>query len=180
MDTAPALTMPPTPNAYKHPRQSQSKLDVAKALKLRVQGNTCEEIGKIFGVTRQAVAQALTKFEPFVAGLESGTLTAYSEERANLFNAAELGLTASLLDPEAIQKASLRDRAVSFGIIYDKGRLERGQSTSNLSVLGKLILAAESRLGGTTLPPVDITPKAAIHDSQPVDSIDGHTPNSGV
>ena len=56
-------------------------------------------------------------------------------------------MTTSLADEDAIQKASLRDRAVTLGIITDKRRLEAGQSTSNISVLGKLIVQAEERLG---------------------------------
>src|SRR6185295_16432763 len=78
-----------------------SKIDVAKALKLRLQGATLEDIGDMQGVSKQAVSQALTKFEPFVNGMQPGQLTAYSENRADMFNAVEQHLTASLLDPDA-------------------------------------------------------------------------------
>jgi hypothetical protein len=36
---------------------------------------------------------------------------------------------------------------VQAGTLYDKERLERGQSTHNVSLLGKMILEAESELG---------------------------------
>ena len=35
--------------------------------------------------------------------------------------------------PEDIKKASPRDKAIIFGTLYDKERLERGQSTVNLA-----------------------------------------------
>lgn len=124
-----------------------SKIDVAKALKLRLQGATLEDIGDLMGVTKQAIYQALTKFEPFLTGCEHGQLTAYSEHRAELFNVVEQHLTASLLDPDALSKASLNNRAYAFKQIHEARRLESGQSTNNISVLAKLITQAEGQIG---------------------------------
>jgi hypothetical protein len=128
---------------------SRQKIDVAKALKLRLQGNTFDEIGLIFDCSGSAVHQALSRFEPFINQLAPGQLTAYSESRADLFNVVEAHLTGSLLDPSALQKASLNNRAYALKVIHEARRLETGQSTSNLSVLGKLVLQAESGLGAT-------------------------------
>lgn len=36
------------------------------------------------------------------------------------------------MDSESIEKASLRDKAIALGTLYDKERLERGQSTENI------------------------------------------------
>lgn len=142
------------------PHTRQQKIDVAKALKLRLQGNTFEEIGLIFGCTGSAVHQALTKFEPFLNGIGPGELTAYSEHRAELFNVVEAHLTASLLDPDALSKASLNNRAYAFKQIHEARRLETGQSTSNqaLSLLSQIVIRAEERLTKTPQP-VDINPK---------------------
>ena len=129
------------------PTPTHNKVDVAKALKLRIQGATLEDIGKLQGVTKQAVYQALTKFQPFIANLEAGQLTAYSENRAELFNAVEQHLSGLLLDTEKGAKASLNNVAYAFKQIHEARRLESGQSTANVSVLGKLILQAESQLG---------------------------------
>ena len=73
-------------------------------------------------------------------------LRSYEETKANLLNATGQRLLASLVDPEVLAKANLRDRAVTFGIIYDKHRLETAQSTSNISVLSKIISQADSGL----------------------------------
>lgn len=153
--TAPVIT---------HPKQQ--KIDVSKALKLRLQGQTFDQIASVFGCTGSAVHQALKKFEAFVKDLGPGQLTAYSEQRAELFNTVEAHLTASLLDPDALAKASLNNRAYAFKQIHEARRLEAGQSTSNVSMLGKLIHAAEAQLGAAkaeklTPQPVDITPDSA-------------------
>lgn len=123
------------------------RIDVAKALKLRLNGNTCEEIGAIFGVTRQAVSQALTNFEPFINNIRGGDLTAFSEQKANLLNVAQMRLLRSLLDEDAIQKATLNNRAYAFQQLHHATRLEEDKSTGNVSVLGHLILSAEDKLG---------------------------------
>ena len=157
-------------NKHRDPDLSTSRIDVGKALKLRLQGNTFEEIASIFGVTRSAVHQAISKFETFMQGMGPGSLTAYAEERGSILNAIEaqaaIALSASLLDGRA-DKSSPRDLAVTLGVITDKRRLESGQSTSNHAILGKFILGAEAQLG--TPQPVDITAKAEKAVSQVID-----------
>lgn len=128
-------------------KPSQQKVDTGKALKMRLQGQTFSQIAAVFDCTPSAIHQALKKFEPFLNGLEPGSLTAYSENRAELFNSVEAHLTASLLDPDTLAKASLNNRAYAFKQIHEARRLETNQSTSNVSVLGKLILQAEAGLG---------------------------------
>ena len=139
MATAPGLPILSKP-VITHPKQQ--KIDVSKALKLRLQGQTFDQIASVFGCTGSAVHQALSKFELFVKDLGPGQLTAYSDHRSELFNSVEQHLTASLLDPDAMAKASLNNRAYAFKQIHEARRLESGQSTSNasLSILGKLVV----------------------------------------
>ena len=137
------------PIPARSPTRTRS-IDLGKALKMRLQGNTLDEIGKVLGHTRQSIHRCLQNFEPLLTSLQPGTLTAYAEERSNLLSAIELRMTASLADEQAIQKSSLRDRAVTLGIITDKRRLEAGQSTSNTMLLGKLIVQAELKLGSSS------------------------------
>lgn len=137
----------PIPSRKVITNPTRQKIDVAKALKLRLQGNTLEEIGKVFGVTRAAVHDALQRFQAFTNKTDTGTLTAYSENRSELFNTVEHHLTESLLDGDALAKASLNNRAYALKVIHEARRLESNQSTSNISVLGKFIQQAESALG---------------------------------
>ncbi len=136
-------TQPAEPGSRLGRPNRTSKIDVGKALKMRLQGASLEDIGNLFGVTKQAVHYALTSFEPFLKGIEHGDLTAYSEQRAELFNVVERHLTGSLLDPDALQKASLNNRAYALKVIHEARRLETGQSTNNTSILAQIITKAE-------------------------------------
>jgi hypothetical protein len=125
-----------------------NRIDVQKALKLRLQGNSFSEIGAVFGVSPQAVEQRLDGFKEFLAGItDIGQLESYAEERKSILNAAEMTLLRSVLDEEAIKKAPLAARTMAFGVLYDKRRLEEGKSTENLGILGKLIVQSEGELG---------------------------------
>lgn len=125
----------------------ERKIDVAKALKLRLQGNTLLEIATLFGVSESAVSQALRKFEAFIKDIDSGTITAFSEQRSQLLTAVEMEMLRSMLQPEAMEKASLNNRAYAFTQIHTARRLEEGKSTENLGILGKLIISSEDELG---------------------------------
>jgi hypothetical protein len=133
----------------KEEKRISRKIDVAKALKLRVQGNTYQEIAAVFGVTDSAVHQALQKLELLLDNVQQGEVTAYAEQRREILSIAEARMLRSMLDEDAIQKAPLASRTMAFGVLYDKRRLEEGKSTENVSVLGKLILSAEDNLGNT-------------------------------
>lgn len=121
------------------------RVNVLEAYQLRTQHHlTYRQIADLQGVKQQSVHEAL---QLFMASLPSDDqLQGYTEARADLLNATSQRLLASLADPAVLAKANLRDRAVTFGIIYDKHRLETAQSTSNISVLSKLISSADAGL----------------------------------
>ena len=126
--------------------ETRQPVDLLKAYKLRIQHNlTYQQIAEATGQPKSSIHRALTDLCELIGDPER--LKHYEEVRPKLYGAVEERLMQSLVDPEAIQSASLRDRAVSFGIMYDKRRLEEGKSTANLSVLGKLLIEAETRLG---------------------------------
>ncbi len=121
------------------------RVNVLEAYKLRTQHHlTYQQIADLQGVKQQSVHSALTQF---IESLPSDDqLQGFTDSRADLLNATSQRLLASLADPDVIAKANLRDRAVTFGIIYDKHRLETAQSTSNISVLSKIISQADAGL----------------------------------
>ena len=58
-------------------------------------------------------------------------------------------ITKQFLDnitPQKMESASVRDLCVAFGIIYEKQRLEDGESTQNHSVLSARLDAAKRRI----------------------------------
>ena len=128
---------------------SRQPVDLLKAYKLRVQhGLTYQEIANATGQPKSSIHRALTDLMSLLNDPER--LQHYTDVRAPLLNAIEERLTWSLMDPLVLEKATLRDRAVSLGIVTDKRRLEAGQSTSNTMLLGKLIVQAEMKLGSSS------------------------------
>ena len=115
-----------------------------EAYRLRLQGLSFGEISKLTGHAKSSIHQALTHLEAFLPSQPQQQ--AFEQARPSLLTASEEVLLASLTDPATIEKASLRDRAVSFGIVYDKRRLEQGQSTSNLAVWAKCVESAHKDL----------------------------------
>ena len=128
---------------------NSQKLDVLEAYRLRTLSKlTYTQIGELQGVHPTTVSRALESFIQSLPDREQ--LQSYEAAKGDLLNATSQRLLASLADPEVLAKASLRDRAVTFGVIFDKHRLQTAQSTSNISVLSRMIGQADADLFRTT------------------------------
>lgn len=104
------------------------KINLRQAIDLRCKGLSYQEIADYFGVRKQSVHEAL---QPY--GIEmDGSLEVFKEKRADILAGRQMDCLKALT-VEDIQKASARDKAIIFGTLYDKERLERGQSTVNLA-----------------------------------------------
>lgn len=91
------------------------------------------ELGKLNGIDHSAVIRLFQRH-----GIERERIEDYKGNRADFL----AGLQEKLLQAittEDLEKASLRDKVISAGVLYDKERLERGQSTANVSLLSRLI-----------------------------------------
>ena len=112
---------------------SRNKINIGKALKMRMEnGNSLSEIARYFGVTKSAVGQALAPFSMVCEKAEA--IRAAQDNQATLLDAAKYTALAQYLDKATDQNAQAA--AVSYGIFYDKARLERGQSTQNIAITG--------------------------------------------
>ena len=131
------------------------KLDRAKATEQAGRGMTTPEIAQLQNLAPSTVFRFLRQSTP-----EREALEVFKKERGDVFArlaAKSLSVQERIVDTfdDALinalpvhQKGSLlHTLAVSAGILFDKERLERGQSSQNLAVLGRLIVEAESRLG---------------------------------
>lgn len=125
--------------------RTDAKFDVAEALKLRlVHKLTYPEIGRLLGVDASAVWRRLKRFHEMVNDPEAAV--AYHENEAVILDSLRMRAVANMLKPGALEGASPRDLAVVFGIAFDKMRLLRGQSTSNVGLKAALILQAHEQL----------------------------------
>lgn len=124
--------------------------DTAKAFELRLKGLTYEAIGAALcpeqPYTPQTVQGHLHRFQKFIQDPDSART--YEEHRPKILNALEFELVASLADEDALSKASLNNRAYALQQVSNLRRLESGQSTQNLGVLSKHIVALDQGLFG--------------------------------
>ena len=125
-------------------------IPLADIIDLRNKGLTLEQIGKLVGCSHQNISYRLQPFMEEIEGLKSfkdnraDVLAAYQHRILNSLQATDLG------------KSSPYQKVGMFGILYDKERLERGQSTSNVayadysrtvSDMDKEIASLESEVG---------------------------------
>lgn len=87
---------------------------------------TREEVGRIHGITSGRVSQLCTKY-----GINKDELADFKDNRADIFANLQRVITESLTVDE-IKKAPAASRVLMLCQIYDKERLERGQSTENV------------------------------------------------
>ena len=106
------------------------KIDVGKALELRLKGLSYRDIAVFFGCSHTSVAERL---KPYVNG-DDVDLETFKKNRADILTMKQAQVLGSMTK-EDIEKASARDKAIVFGTLYDKERLERGLSTSNAAVV---------------------------------------------
>lgn len=90
---------------------------------------TTRQIGRLTDTSHGAVVIALQKF-----GITREAVEEFKSNRADIFAGLQRRVLASFTDEE-IKNASVRDKTILMGTLYDKERLERGLSTQNTAVL---------------------------------------------
>ena len=121
------------------------KIDLVKVLKLRAQGVTYKDIGTLLKCTAHQASIAIGKLGELV-GNENGRLTAYRNHEADILDSIRCKLIEAIGEkinnPEDAKKIDLQRLVWSFGVLMDKGRLLRGESTTNIYQLTAIIEAA--------------------------------------
>lgn len=129
----------PTPkHAIGRPPKGKEKVNVLEAWKLRIVNKmSYQQIADHYGCHASHIHRTLRKLNQFLPDEE--TAQAYSDTKAAILTGVEHRLLASLVDPSKIEKASLNNIAFAFRQVADQLRLERGQSTSNVSVIERIL-----------------------------------------
>ena len=144
--------MPQTIEQVTHAKRSIPKnIPIETLIQLDRQGLTYDEIGKRVGLSKWSVWQ---RFK--TAGYISEHLQAYRDSRADVLAYYQQQILSSLSEAD-LKKASLQVKIMAFGILYDKERLERGQSTSNISAITSIIQAVHERKPQPIVVPDDAT-----------------------
>lgn len=101
-------------------------------------GMSEREIADTVGCDKRTVAAVLHKY-----GINQSELGEYKANRADIFAGVQERIVRSLQDEPDLKKVPYRDRVIALGVIGDKERLERGESTSNMAGIVKVLKAAD-------------------------------------
>jgi hypothetical protein len=76
------------------------------------------------------ISNITRRLQPY--GIVPGHLQKYKEARADIL-AFYTGMVLEYITPDKLKKSSAAQLAMIYGTLYDKERLERGQSTANIA-----------------------------------------------
>ncbi len=136
-------------------RRDARKIDREKVLELRGQGLAVTDIATHQGVAPSTIWRFLDRTKPQQEALErfkTGRADIFAEVQAKSLHVQNRILDSLQADGvvEALtphQKGGLLHSVNTvFGTVYDKERLERGQSTSNLAVMSRIMGQAHATL----------------------------------
>jgi hypothetical protein len=106
---------------------------------------TVREIGAIADVTHGYVVQTLKRY-----GIEKLRVDAFKQYRGDIFAGMQDRLLSSVTN-EDIKKAPLGSRVLAAAQLYDKERLERDLSTTNLASVHADVAAMKALSMGTSM-----------------------------
>jgi predicted transcriptional regulator len=99
------------------------KVDPGRLAKMKAGGMTQSEIAETMGVCKQAVSQAVKRFQL------APDLNVFQLGKAEIFENLQAEIVESI-DRDSIKAANLQQRGTVIGILEDKIRVIRGQETS--------------------------------------------------
>lgn len=121
--------------------------DVEKALNMRRKGKSYAEIAERVDAPPTTIRSRLRKFLdqiPFLREVEE-----FKKREGELIDGtralALVQLRDVLADPERAAKIHPQTLTWIFGVLYDKQRLERGESTANIGVLSAVVEAIHAK-----------------------------------
>ena len=123
-------------------------------------GLTAHDIARIYGCASVSVYQAIQRH-----GIDITALRTFKARRADTLAHLQMLVTQAM--PGKVEQTSLRDLATTFNILHNAERLEKGQSTANLSLgdvstqiseLDATIARLEAQLGGEKPEDAEVVP----------------------
>ena len=120
LDTVTTLP-PPQPNTPK-------AIPLESIIELYQKGLSTRQIAKLLNCTHPNIVQRLKEYKREVLGIET-----FKKNRGDIFALFQSKIINKVTEDD-YKKASLLQKTTAISQLYDKERLERGQSTSNLAV----------------------------------------------
>lgn len=107
---------------------------------LRMKGLSHNQIAKVCGCSRQNVSYLLRQHGK---GLEK--VETFKKNRADILAVKQAEVLDSIT-PAKLVKMPPKDAAIAFGVLFDKERLERNQSSENIMTFSRFIVEDEDDL----------------------------------
>lgn len=120
-------TQPSTKSRRKKHVQPTKDIEI-KVAELGKTDLTQKEIGEIVGLERSTVSKMLQRFN-----IERVDVDTFKNEKADAMAVIQREILKSVT-PEEVKKAPIQTKMLTFGILYDKERLERGQANQITSI----------------------------------------------
>lgn len=125
-------------NPVDHPEKKPKNTNIDKILKQRAKNPlmTITDQAKLNGISKQALSALLKRH-----GIDTDTVGEYKEMRADLL-AGKQEMVLRVIDEDAIKRMvdkSPMAAVTFFNSCFNNERLERGQSTGNISLLHRII-----------------------------------------
>ena len=126
-------------------------------------GLTVADIARMSGCSSTGVYKAIQRH-----GIDVSALRTFKDRKADVLTHVQMRVVEAM--PNKVEGTSLRDLATTFNILHNAERLERGQSTQNLSVsalmeqagsLDETISRLEAQLNLTKEQATEVTPRAS-------------------
>lgn len=113
------------------PRQKLDDKQIAYIVEQHLKGQRNIQIAREMNISRSAITAVLKKFEPVFKELPN--VPDFQAIKADVIDAATLKALKSAVSQEKHDEARLGEVAKMLDVLYKAGRLERGQSTSNVA-----------------------------------------------
>jgi len=119
-----------------------AKIDVEKALKLRLQGMTLEDIGNVFGASPEGVRKRLMTFEKVVEDMFD--LEVKTKLEGDLIKSAKFKTLVEMHDQTKIEDAKIHQLAYVVDKLNNMERLNTGQPTQIINQVDQAQITKDS------------------------------------
>lgn len=93
-----------------------------------------KQIAKKYNISVDTVRNCLNPIRRIVKPYTKEQLEYYRENKADLIDAVQFKIILEMANDQKVKKASLKDLSTAFEKLHTAGRLERNQSTDNISM----------------------------------------------
>lgn len=128
---APAKRKAGRPKGVKRAASKLTQGELATVVLDYARGVQQGEIARKMGISDSAVSLILDKFKPAFSELQN--VEEYRKAKAALLDSASLSVLKEISNPSKIEASDLRALSTTYDVLNKHSRLERGESTANVS-----------------------------------------------